>query len=413
MDSTSKQRGATAWAFALVLAFAASQTQAADAVSIRAATVLDGRGGVLENATILVEGARISGISQEESGAVTYDLGNLTLLPGLIEAHQHIGLYFSDQGMSSSSDTPAQQILHAAENAYVTLMSGVTTVQSPGARSDLDLRDAIARGVIPGPRILTSISGIWIETGTPAQISEKIRSLQAEGADLIKVVAAGTLRDGAARTLSDEQLEAACGEANAVGLRTLVHAHNPEETRAAVLAGCTQIEHGGFISDEVFALMAERGTYFAPNVGVLQQNYIRNRDRFVGYGFTEESFAKMEAVVPVVLAMFKRSLTHENLKIVFATDAVAGSHGYNVDELVARVQLGGQDPMAAIISATSLGAEAIGLGDIIGAVAPGMEADLIAVDGDPIKDITALQRVVFVMKAGKVYKNVKGQYLPR
>jgi imidazolonepropionase-like amidohydrolase len=176
---------------------------------------------------------------------------------------------------------------------------------------------------------------------------------------------------------------------------------------AAAAAGCGQVEHGVFATPEVLALMAERGVYFDPNVGVVIQNYLENTSKFLGIGnYTEDGFAHMEKAIPLNNRMIARAVATPKLKLVFGTDAVAGAHGKNVEELVVRVDKGGQKPMDAIISATSLAASAIGLGDRLGTIAPGFEADLIAVDGDPSKDITALRRVVFVMRAGKVYKNV-------
>ncbi len=382
----------------------ATPAQTGERLSIRAGTLLDGQGGITEDVTIIVDGSRISEII-EDSEPASIDLSDFTVLPGLIEGHAHIGLYFGDTDMAGTGDTPRKQMSHAIENAYVTLMAGVTTVQSAGAAADIELRDAIERGILPGPRVLTSAGVIHPGTGGPDEIVERIHELKREGADFIKIGAAGTLRDGGQRTMSDEQLEAACREAAALNLHSLVHAHNPGETRTAILSGCTQIEHGGFLTDEIFELMGERGIYFGPNVGVLQQNYIENRGRFIEYGMTEDNFAKMEAVVPGILSMFKRALTHKDLKIVLTTDAVAGTHGRSADELIARVKRGGQDPMAAIISATSLAAEAIGMEHTIGTLAPGLQADLIAVEGNPVDDITALRRVVLVMKGGKVYKH--------
>lgn len=392
--------GAQTLLLASVLTAAPAQSEGQ--ISIRAGTILDGQGGIMEDMTIIVDGSRISQISKNSVSA-SIDLSDYTVLPGLIEGHAHIGLYFGEKDMTGTGETPAKQMSHAIENAYVTLMAGVTTVQSAGAKADIELKNAIARGVLPGARVLTSAGVIHAGTGGPDKIIERIRELKRDGADFIKIVAAGTLRDGGQRTMSDEQLEAACREAAALNVHSLVHAHNPREARTAILSGCSQIEHGGFLTDEIFKLMAERGIYFGPNVGVLQQNYIENRDRFVGYGMTEENFAKMEAVVPGILSMFKRAIAHEDLKIVLTTDAVAGTHGRSADELIARVEKGGQKPMAAIVSATSLAAEAIGMENSIGTLAPGLQADLIAVEGNPVDDITALRRVVFVMKGGKVY----------
>lgn len=394
----------TARLILVILLSGCLSAHAAERIFIRAGTLLDGRGGVEEDATIIVEGSRIVDITDDESGAASLDLSDYTVMPGMIEGHAHVNTYFGESDMAGTGDTPQKQMSHYLENAYVTLMAGVTTVQSVGAEADLETRDAIERGVLPGPRILTSAGIVLPGDGEPEEIRMKIRKLDQAGADLIKIVASGTLRDGGERTMSDEQLIAACEEAAERGLHTLVHAHNPPETTTAIMSGCTQIEHGGYLTDEVFELMAERGIYFGPNVGVLQQNYIENRDQFVAYGMTDDMFARMEAVVPGILAMFKRALTIDGLKIVLTTDSVSGTHGRSGDELIARVKTAGQDPMAAIISATSLAAESMGLQDTIGTIAPGMQADLIAVQGNPVNDITALNRVILVMKGGRIYK---------
>jgi imidazolonepropionase-like amidohydrolase len=153
--------------------------------------------------------------------------------------------------------------------------------------------------------------------------------------------------------------------------------------------------------------MAARGVFFEPNIGLLLQNYLENKDRYLGIGnFTESGFALMEKGVPQSLAMFRRALSVKGLKLVMGTDAGAGAHGQNAREIVYRVQNGGQSAMDAIVGATSLAAEALGMKETIGVIAPGFEADLIAVDGDPLTDITALRRVVFVMKGGRVLKNI-------
>jgi imidazolonepropionase-like amidohydrolase len=180
-----------------------------------------------------------------------------------------------------------------------------------------------------------------------------------------------------------------------------VHAHSPESIRGAVLGGCTQVEHGNFATDAVLKLMADKGTYFDPNVGLVLQNYLENKTKFLGIGnYTDDGFAAMERSLPVVIDMFKRALKTPGLKIVYGTDAVAGAHGRNIEEAVVRVRQGGQKPMDAIVSLTSRSAEAMRMQDTIGAIAPGLRADLVAVDGDPVADITALRRVVFVMKDG-------------
>ena len=379
-------------------------------VTIRAGRVLDGRGAVLENATIVVDRTAIARVERgaAANGSATYDLSRYTVLPGLIDGHAHPSWYFNAAGRlhtPNDGDTPVQSMLAMAGNVFATLTSGVTTIQSPGSAEDKDLRDAIATGAVPGPRMLTSLEPITNRRLTPDSLRAIVRRRKAEGADFIKIFASQSIREGGGPTLSQEQLDAICGEAKSVGLRTLVHAHSAESVRSATLAGCTQIEHGIFATDEVLRLMAERGTYFDPQCGLIFRNYLDNRAKYEGIGnYNEAGFAALEKAIPLAVATFKRARATPGLKIVWGTDAVAGAHGRNVEDLVCRVQDGGQPPLEAITSATSLGAQALGMGSQIGTIAPGFAADLIAVDGDPSKDITALRRVVFVMKGGRVYR---------
>jgi imidazolonepropionase-like amidohydrolase len=234
-----------------------------------------------------------------------------------------------------------------------------------------------------------------------------VRERKQQGADFIKLFASKSIREGGTQTMTDEQIQAACGEAKALGLRTIVHAHSPESARAAVLAGCTAIEHGAYVTDEVFDLMARNGTYYDPNIGLVLQNYLENKEKFLGIGnYNERGFAFMEKGISIVLETFRRALKHRDLKIIYGTDAVAGAHGRNYEEFIVRVRNGGQDPMAAIVSMTSLSAESLGLKAKIGSIAPGMEADIVATDGDPLRDVGAVRRVVFVMKGGRVYENL-------
>ena len=395
----------------LVLALAGSATAGDAKITLRAARLLDGRGGVHANVEVVVQDGRILSVGQavrSPSGA-TLDLGAFTLLPGLIDAHSHLAWYFNRQGRlhtEGDGDSPAQGLLSAAANAQATLRAGFTTVQSPGSPEDKELRDRVAAGMVTGPRILTSLEPLDEKSGTPEEIRSLVRARKAEGADLVKLFASKSIREGGAQTMSDAQLAAACGEAKAQGLRTLVHAHSAASMRAAALAGCTQIEHGAFATEEVLRLLAERGTTFDPHVCLVFRNYLDNKPKFLGIGnYNEEGFAAMEKALPLALASFKRALATPGLKIVFGTDAVAGAHGRNVEELICRVTEGGQERMAAIVSATSLAASALGLGDRIGAIAPGFDADLIALDGDPTQDIQALKRVVFVMKGGRIVRD--------
>ena len=381
----------------------------ADPLVIRAPRVIDGRGHLLRNAAVVVDGTKIVAID-EHPKHVDIDLQDATLMPGAIDTHTHIGWHFDASGKSApgeadSKEPPAEMALYAAENAYRTLMGGVTTIQSLGAPIDKTLRDAIARGTLPGPRVLTALEPIADEKMTVDQLRAHVDKMADEGADVIKVFASQSIRTGGGPTMSQEQMDAICGEAKKRGLRVAVHAHGPESVTRAVRAGCTSIEHGVLISQTELDLMAEHGTYFDPNTDLIFRNYFENKPHFLGTdGYTEEGFAAMEKAVPRVLDVFRKALHTKNLKVVFGTDAVAGSHGRNLQELEYRVRTGGQDPMAAITSATSLAAESLGLADRTGTLAPNYDADLIAVAGDPLKDISALERVVFVMKGGRIYK---------
>jgi imidazolonepropionase-like amidohydrolase len=377
-------------------------------VALKVGTAYDGKGKTIRNTTIVVEGSKILRIGgPAPADAAVYDLTALTVSPGWIDTHSHIMYHFGDDGRNGGrGEAPAHATLRGVDNAIATLNAGFTTIQSPGQAADKELRDSIARGVIPGPRILTSLQPLMENSGPPEKLRELVRQRKEEGADFIKLFASKSIREGGAQTMTDAQLQAACGEAKSLGLRTLVHAHSAESMKAATLAGCTSIEHGAYATDEVFSLMAERGTYYDPNIGLVLQNYLENKPRFLGQGnYNEEGFAFMEKGIAITRDTFKKALTHKNLKIVYGTDAVAGAHGRNYEEFIVRVRDGGQDPMAALESATSISAESMNLGDQIGSIAPGMQADIIAFDGDPLKDVNAARRAVFVMKAGKVYEN--------
>src|SRR5437867_3451175 len=303
---------------ALLPALALAQ---APTITIRAGTVLDGRGGILRNTTIVIAGSRITRLDPALTAA-TYDLSRLTVMPGGIDTHVHLTSHFDANGRAHNDPGGAepldQTVLYTEENAYRALMAGITTVQSIGSTLDRDLRDAIARGTIPGPRVITSLDWITPEDGDADGLRRTVRQRVAAGADVIKILGSKSIREGGGPTLSEDELRAACGEAKAHGRRCVVHAHAAEAARRAV----------------------------------------------------------------------------------------AGAFGKNWEELIYRVQVGGQPPMAAIVSATSLAAQSLALADTIGAIAPGLEADLIGIDGNPAEDITALRRVVFVMKGGAVVKNV-------
>lgn len=391
-----------------LLLMPATATAQGRPVVLRAATVLDGRGQIVRNTTIVIEGTKIVRLGGAvPRGATTYDLNGLTVMPGWIDTHSHIYHHFYHDRYAGSDEPPVHAMLSAVDNAVATLNAGFTTIQSPGANEDKDLREAMARGIIPGPRILTSLEALYDTSGPPERIRELVRERKQQGADFIKIFASASIRDGGKQTMTDAQIQAACGEAKAQGMRVIVHAHADSSARAAVLAGCTSIEHGAYLTDPVFDLMAQHGTYYDPNVGLVLQNYFDNKAKYIGIdNYNEQGFAFMQKGIQIVLDTFKKSLTHKGLKIVYGTDANAGAHGRNYEEFVRRVRDGGQDPMAAIVSATSVSAESLRLDKEIGSIAPGMEADIIATDGDPLQDITAVRRVVFAMRGGKVFENV-------
>ena len=379
-----------------------SQTPAP--ITIRAARLIDGLGQMATNQMVTIRGSKIERVTPA-TGTATFDLGSLTLMPGFIDTHVHIGWHFGPDGRYvAGKEPPEQAALYGAENAYVTLLAGFTTVQSVGAASDKPLRDAINRGVLPGPRILTSLGSIGNAKLTPEQIREEVRQKKAEGADLIKIFASASIRDGGTPTLSQEQVDAACGESRAQGLRSMVHAHSAEAMMRAARANCTVIEHGALATAEAFKLLAERGTWFDPNIGLVTQNYLENKQRFLGIGnYTEDGFAAMEKALGLKSAMFTAALKTPGLKMVMGTDAVAGAHGRNMNETLERIKEG-QRPMDAIVAMTSAAASSMDLDKVLGAIAPGLDADLVAVDGDPSTDPTALTRVRFVMRGGKIYQ---------
>jgi imidazolonepropionase-like amidohydrolase len=382
----------------------------AQPVVIRTSTLIDGKGRVLRNQEITIDGGRITRIGDAKQKP-TIDLSGLTVMPGWIDTHVHLGWYFNKEGRydpagRNSKTTPQQSALYSAANAYATLMGGFTTVQGLGQAIEGELRELTESGALPGPRILTSLRSINENTGDPEKIRAFVDQMKADGADVVKLFATASIRDGGKMTMTKEQINAACGEAKKLGLRSAVHAHSSDGARASIEAGCSSIEHGTFLDDATLDLMASRGVFFDPNFLVLH-NYLENKPKFLGIGnYNEEGFAYMEKGLPLVSEVLKRARAH-HVKIVLGTDAVAGSHGRNAEEFVYRVRDGGDKPMDALMSGTSVAAESLGMAGKIGSLGEGMEADLVAVQGNPLDDITAVRHVVFVMKHGRIYKNTR------
>lgn len=379
---------------------------------IEAGTLIDGKGNVVHNTRIVMEKGKITAVGPDAAipaGAVVYDLRHETVLPGLIDVHVHLTYNFAPNGKYGNDprETPEERDLIYERALWETLMGGFTTVQSVGAQPDATLRDFTALDWIPGPRILTAYEPI---VGSPMVgsldvLKAKVQLLHYEHADLLKVFASKSIRDGAGPTLTLEQLTAACGEANKLGMRSLVHAYR-ESVRDATLAGCTEVEHGTYATKDDLKLMAAHGTYFDPQVGLVIQNYLSHPDAFLGAGnMNQEGFDYMIKALPVNQQLFLDAIHTPGLKVVMGTDAVAGGHGREVEEIIARIKLG-QPAMDALTAATSLNAESLRMSDQVGSIAPGLLADIIAVNDDPLKDPTTLRHIAFVMKGGVVYRDL-------
>lgn len=367
---------------------------------------LDGAGRTLHNVRIHVKDGRIASLSGPVK-VTAIDLRGYTVLPGWIDAHVHIASHFDRTGhLATSKEPPAEAALEMADAAWRTLMAGFTTVQSVGDPSEVPLRDAIRDHDFPGPRLLTSLAPIEgnLSAATPDQLRAMVRERKEQGADLIKIFASSSQRAGAKPTLTQEQLDALCGEAKAVGLRSMVHAYRGQ-VAAAARAGCREIEHATYATPEELQVAVQAGAYLTPQVGLVVQNYIENQSRYIDIGgYTVQGMTIMLRDMPEDFAVCTRLAHMPGAKLVFGTDATAGAHGHNAEEFIGRVQHCGQSRMAALVSANSVAAEAIGLDKEIGRLAPGYAADIIALDGDPLEDITAVRRVVFVMRGGKIYK---------
>ena len=342
-------------------ALSAAPAVAADSViELVTDQALDGTGGKLHNARILVKGGKILSLSGPKGGP-SIDLRGYTVLPGWIDAHVHIASHFDRTGhLATNKEPEADAILEMEEAAWRTLMAGFTTIESVGDPSDARLRDALRAQGLPGPRLLTSLAPIEgdLSKATPEQLRAMVRERKAQGADLIKIFASSSQRVGAKPTLTEEQLKALCGEATAVGLRSMVHAYRGQVANAA-RAGCRDIEHATYASPEDLQVAVQAGAYLTPQVGLVVQNYIHNQDRYVGIeGYTAEGMQVMLRDMPEDFKVCTQ-LTHmAGAKVVFGTDATAGAHGRNAEEMIGRVEHCGATPMAVLVSASSLAAEA-------------------------------------------------------
>ena len=375
-------------------------------LTIRAGLLLDGRGGQLRDVVVTVTGSRITAISRYRGGTVNYDFSGSTVLPGLIDAHIHLAGYFNRKGGMSRSDdgeTPEQRRAGRAANLLATLRAGFTTVASMGSDLDRELRRAGEKGELPGPRVLTSLNPFQDTSLTEVVLRSELRHRKSSDADFIKIFNSNSVKAGGRSVWSATKLATLCGGARQLGLRSVVHVQSDESIRAAVAAGCDQLEHGLYATGEVLRQVAEKGLYFDPQCGLVVRNYLAHRAAFAGFrGYDSAGFAYMERWVPAMPQLVRKALQVPGLKVLYGTDATAGAHGRNAEDLICWVREAGATPMRALVAATSVNAAALGLGDEIGTLAPGFEADLIALDGNPLEEIEAVRRVRFVMKGGKV-----------
>jgi imidazolonepropionase-like amidohydrolase len=383
-------------------------------VAVRAARMLDvARGQLVADAVVVVKGERIVAAGSRVSvpaGFEVIDLGDATILPGLIDAHTHITYHFDETGhFGIKGDAPpAVTLKYAAESARRTLEAGFTTIRNLGAggRVDLQLRDAIRRGELPGPRLLASglplTADEVYDAATPAarvaRIREFVRDRVAEGADVIKIFE-GVGRDDRP-VFSREEIAAAVEEAARANLKVAVHAHEAAAVKAAVEGGCASVEHGTFLDDEAVRLLVKHHTALVPTL-YLPTHYLSHKEQFSSFGDATWEF-------------FERLKSHnlENLRrarqagvwVVAGSDAVAGLHGENAREVVWLTKAG-MTPAEAIRAATLDAARLLGMEGQAGELKEGTFADVVAVAGDPLRDAGALERVVFVMKSGAVFKN--------
>jgi imidazolonepropionase-like amidohydrolase len=364
---------------------------------------LDGVGGVEQDRDIHVQDGMIVAITPWGEN-FDYDLRGMTVTPGWIDTHAHIAARTDNAGDfvlpgQLGAETPEEAAMQVAANGWSTLHAGFTTIQSPGDRLDAPLRALAAEGSFPAPRILSSLDLIQAEHATTPEIATaKVRHMQAQGADFIKLFADGH------GELGQDVLDAACGEARRLGLRTIVHSQAIAATRRVIEAGCTTIEHGQTLNEATFQAMKERGMYYDPNLDIIVHYGRMEATLPEAATYEAGDMARMPPAYAEYVATFRRALA-SRVQIVFGSDAVAGTHGANADEFVWRVIDGGQTPMDAITSATPVSARSMGLDQEIGRIAPGMIADVVAVGGDLLSDIRRVKDVRFVMKHGVVYRH--------
>jgi imidazolonepropionase-like amidohydrolase len=403
-----------------------SQQPGRKIVAVKAARALDVRAGAMtNNAVIIIEGERIKEAGANvaiPANAEVIDLGSKTLLPGLIDCHTHLN--FDLGSLNSLNISIPRQALIGARNGRLTLEAGFTTVRNVGARgySDIALRDAINAGDVPGPRIIASGPSLGITGGhcdenflSPeyhhvaegvadgvSAVQQKTREVIKYGAGVVKFCSTGGVLslgdDPKAAEFTLDEMKAIVGEAHRLGRKVAAHAHGGDGLKHAVLAGVDSIEHGTYIDDEAVKMMKERGTYLVPTL-YLTDWFLENYQRF---NLPPTVIAKAKQVMPEMKKNIGRAF-QQGVPVAFGTDAAVYPHGLNAREFAVYVRMG-MTPIQSIQTATVHASRLLGWENHAGAIEAGKYADLIAVDGDPTKDVTELERVKWVMKGGVVFK---------
>ena len=413
---------------AFLLACSAT-TAGAETLVLKAGRLIDGRGGrPLVPAMVRLEGDRIVEVGERLAippGARVLDLGEATLLPGFIDLHTHLtdkdDVHWEEVLLKT---TPSQAALWGARNARITLEAGFTTCRDMGPTwpyVDVDLRDAVAQGAIPGPRMLVAGNYISPTGGAgdarqfslfvdvpmvqnladgPDEIVKAVRTHFKHGADHIKMLVTGAMLSKGIppeqQSYSDEEIKAAVTEAKRWGRTVAAHAHGTEGIKAAIRAGVRTVDHGSMLDAEAIAMLKKSPTYYVPTLYISQ--VVPDNPKV-----PESERERARRLRDRQLQSFKDALA-AGLSIGLATDVPVMPHGQNAKEMSFRVSLG-ESPMSALVSATRVNAEILGWSDRVGTVEPGKWADLVAVAGDPLQDITLTERVGFVMKGGVVFKD--------